>query len=103
MQTIVLTKPKSKRSGKWAALSKRFLKGKACAVCGRKKELVAHHKKPFHLFPELELDESNLIPMCEGDVVNCHLSVGHLFSFMSYNPAVATDAANIVDKVAKRP
>lgn len=91
------------RSPKWAAFAKRFIKGKACAVCGRSEQVVPHHKKPFHLFPELELDESNLIPLCEGRTVNCHLAVGHLFRWQSWNEAVDVDAAYIRQKVAGRP
>ncbi len=99
----VTRKPRTPRSPKWAAISKRFLKGKVCAVCGRKEEIVAHHKRPFHLFPELELDESNLIPLCEGRTVNCHLAVGHLMSFKSHNPDVETDAAYMREKIKNRP
>lgn len=96
-------KPRTPRSPKWPALSKRFLKGKVCAVCGRKVAVVAHHKKPFHLFPELELEESNLIPLCEGRTVNCHLAVGHLFSYRSHNPNVEEDAEVMRAKVKARP
>lgn len=84
----------SKRSGKWPTLRKNFLKGKACAVCDGTKKLEAHHKKPFHLHPQLELEESNLIALCEGNrEINCHLFVGHLGNFKGYNPDVEADAA----------
>lgn len=96
-------KSRAARSPKWAALSKRFLKGKCCSVCGRSENVVAHHKLPFHLHPELELDETNLIPLCEGRTVNCHLAVGHLFNFCSYNPTVDSDAATMREKVRTRP
>ena len=59
--------------------------------------------KPFHLFPELELEESNLIPLCEGRTVNCHLAVGHLFSYRSHNPNVEEDAEVMRAKVKARP
>lgn len=97
------SKPRAPRSPKWRAFSKRFLKGKACAVCGRSECLVAHHIKPFHLFPELELSEENLIVLCEGKVVNCHLAVGHLFRWPSYNVDVRSDAAYMNAKVRNRP
>ena len=84
-------------------MSKRFLKGKACAACGRRANVVAHHKQPFHLHPELELDESNLIPLCEGRTVNCHLAIGHLFSWKSINAEVEADAAYVNNKVRNRP
>ena len=97
-------KPRPRRSPKWAALAKRFLRANSCcAVCGRSENVVAHHICPFHLFPSMELDEANLIPLCEGRTVNCHLAVGHLFLWASYNPAVVLDAAAITQKVKMRP
>ena len=47
------------RSGHWPTLRKQFLEGKVCAVCGGKEKLEAHHIKPFHLDPLLELDPTN--------------------------------------------
>jgi 5-methylcytosine-specific restriction endonuclease McrA len=54
------------RSPKWPKFRKQFLKGKACAACGKTDKLQLHHIHPFHLFPERELDETNVIPLCEG-------------------------------------
>ena len=97
--------PKGKRrSPKWRAVRAKFLKGKHCAVCGGSKKLEAHHKMPFHLDPSLELDPTNLIALCEGArQINCHLFVGHLGSFQSYNPSVHADAVQWRIKVAERP
>lgn len=85
------------RSKKWPAFSKSFLKDKSCAVCDRKTKLNAHHVKPFHLFPELELVESNLIALCiDGPgSTNCHCLVGHCGDWKDYNPTVRSDAAFI--------
>lgn len=45
------------RSGKWPALEKRWLELHGeCAACGSREQLSAHHKRPFHLDPDLELD-----------------------------------------------
>lgn len=96
-------KTRAARSPKWAAFAKRFLKGKCCAACGRSEHVVAHHKQPFHLHPELELDESNLIPLCEGRAINCHLAIGHLYFWPSFNPTVDADAAYIAKRVKERP
>lgn len=75
------------RSSKWATVRDKYLKGKKCACCGRKTNLNAHHIKPFHLFPELELSLSNLIPLCEGGPLNCHFYVGHAgASWSKYHP-----------------
>jgi hypothetical protein len=65
------------RSPKWAALRDSFLKGKRCECCLRKSNLNAHHIRPFHLFPSLELEASNLLVLCEGGPWNCHFLCGH--------------------------
>ncbi len=56
--------------------------------------MVAHHVKPFHLFPNLELDHENLVTLCESKKygVNCHLWFGHLGNFKLYNPDGISDA-----------
>jgi 5-methylcytosine-specific restriction enzyme A len=100
-----LQKPKNnERSDKWPALRDKFLEGKVCIVCGGKKKLNAHHIKPFHLFPQLELVITNLAPICEGNpIVNCHCLFGHLGNFESYNPNVIQDAAIWNAKIKNRP
>lgn len=35
-----------------------------CAICGSVKKLEVHHKKPFKLFPWLELEPDNLVTLC---------------------------------------
>ena len=82
------------RSSKWNKLRDDFLKGKVCIVCGRKDNLIAHHVKPFNLFPELELEISNLLPICERPtVLNCHLIFAHLGDFRNhFNPDIIKDA-----------
>jgi hypothetical protein len=65
------------RSPKWPRVRTEFLRGKRCECCGRTDNLTAHHIKPFHLFPELELDPPNLIALCEGGPWNCHFLCGH--------------------------
>lgn len=82
------------RSPKWDKVRDQFLLGKTCSVCGRVKNLNAHHKKPFHKFPELELDSSNLIALCETGPgsTNCHCLVGHCGDWKAYNPNVDEDA-----------
>ena len=57
------------RSSKWKAVRNNFIKTHGwCAVCGKTENLVVHHKEPFHLFPEKELDPTNLVTLCE----KCH-------------------------------
>ncbi|APB99005.1 HNH endonuclease [Polynucleobacter asymbioticus] len=96
----------AKRSGKWPSVRKHFLAiNPACAVCGGFKKIEVHHKNPFHLHPELELDSSNLITLCEEDTngVNCHLLFGHLGNFKSLNKTVVKDAATWNKKIQTRP
>jgi len=85
----------SKRNKEWPTIRKQFLeKHGSCAVCNGKTNLEVHHKQPFHLAPELELDESNLITLCERKKygINCHLLVGHLGNYKKANPEVVIDA-----------
>jgi len=77
------------RNPKFESASKLYLKGKKCMICGGTLRLMAHHKYPFHLFPELEMDETHWRPLCEGDHrLNCHLLVGHGGNFEGFNPLV---------------
>ena len=97
---------KHPRSSKWPKVRKDFLaKNPACAVCGGKKKLNVHHMRPFHLHPDLELDPANLITLCEDDDngINCHLAIGHLGSFKSFNESVIEDAKVWSDKIKSRP
>lgn len=50
--------------------------------------LNVHHKVPFHIAPELELEESNLITLCMSEDRHCHLLIGHGDSFKAYVPDV---------------
>lgn len=63
-----------------------------CAACGDTKNLQVHHKKPLHLHPELELDPSNFITLCEDNAHNCHYVFGHAGNWHGYVPTVAADA-----------
>jgi 5-methylcytosine-specific restriction endonuclease McrA len=94
----------SERSPHWEETRKLFLQNNPiCKVCGNKKNLQVHHKQPFHLHPELELDPSNLITLCEGRGKNDHLLFGHLRSFKSYNETVEQDADTWRKKIFTRP
>lgn len=74
-----------------------------CAVCNKKSSLLkpneVHHVQMFNLHPELELDPHNLITLCRP----CHLLIGHLGSFKSYNEGVRKDALYLNEKINKRP
>lgn len=80
------------RSPEWDSVRDAHLeKFEECAACGSKKSLQVHHIKPFHLYPELELDPANLVTLCM-DEWDCHLDLGHGGSFKAYNPEVLRDA-----------
>jgi 5-methylcytosine-specific restriction protein A len=86
----------AKRSSKWPTVEKHFRETHpTCAACGSKKRLNIHHCKPFHMFPELELDPNNLITLCM-DTKECHYQIGHLSHWHGYNPNVRQDAAEIL-------
>lgn len=93
-----------KRSSKWPKIRAEVLaEQKECEACGAKKGLEVHHIKPFHLFPHLELDKSNLVVLCEGRGCNCHFTFGHLLSWKSYNPSVIYDSHHYRTAVINRP
>lgn len=81
------------RSPEWPRVAQEHLSHEpACVVCGhRGKGLQVHHIKPFHLYPELELDPKNLITLCEIRGRTHHLLIGHLDDWESYNKRVRED------------
>ena len=84
------------RSPKWPRTQDKHLKKfPTCAACGGTANLNVHHKKPFHLFPELELEPTNLITLCMDGDKDCHIKIGHGGNFKAYNPEVAEDAAKV--------
>lgn len=68
---IVGGKPRSPQWPKVEAEHKR--KENSCRCCGTRNNLQVHHIKPYHKFPELELEDSNLMTVCQ----NCHFVICH--------------------------
>jgi len=85
---------RKRRSSEWPKLRRQHLEVEPfCAVCGSDQKVEPHHIKPFHLHPELELDPSNLITLCESrKSMNCHLVFGHCDNFQRINPDVVRDS-----------
>lgn len=103
-QAVRLLRPTVKRSDKWPAVREAYIKDHpTCENCGGSEKLIVHHKLPVHLFPERELDLTNLKTLCESKTINCHLWHGHLGSFFSYAKDVDQDSAAFLEKVKTRP
>lgn len=77
-----------RRSSRWRKVREKHLKNNPrCELCEGTKKLRVHHIKPFHTHPELELEPTNLITLCEclSYGINCHLLVGHLGNYRNIN------------------
>ena len=94
---------RKKRSPQWPRVEKVVLiQRPACEACGGIVRRQVHHKKPFHLYPELELDTNNLIVLCMGPK-ECHIRIGHGDDFKAFNPNVVRDAVTVLDRDELRP
>ena len=92
---------KNKRSPQWHKVREEFLTNNLeCAVCGTNKNLNVHHKKPFHLYPQFELDPNNLITLCMDPLHQCHIKLGHGGDFKKYNPNVDEDVKSVHANIA---
>ena len=77
------------RSDKWPAARRYHLMSDSwCRKCGSKKDLQVHHIIPFEINPKLELNQNNLLTLCETIGVQCHLKHGHLGYWHQYNPDI---------------
>jgi hypothetical protein len=95
----------SERSSHWPAVRDAYKAAhpacEACGASGPKADLDVHHILPVSLWPENELDPTNLITLCNKH--HCHLMIGHLGDYDAYNPLVREDAAAMLAKVKARP
>lgn len=81
-----------KRSSSWAKIRAQHLEDEPfCQWCGSTKDLQVHHVIPFDDNPALELDQTNLITLCEKVGVGCHLLIGHHGNFKYHHPTVRED------------
>jgi 5-methylcytosine-specific restriction protein A len=88
------------RSPKWRQVRKAYLADHPrCECCNAERKIEVHHIRPFHIFPNLELRKFNLISLCDD---RCHLVVGHLGSYKSFNHTVRADSRYILKKVFNR-
>lgn len=92
-----------KRSSQWGKLQKHIVTvNPLCEGCGATDHLQVHHKKPFHLHPELELDPSNLVVLCMKPGQECHLYLGHGDSWKAYNPNLEMNLHDLQNDSSKR-
>lgn len=83
------------RSPQWRKLRQRWLASHpTCAACGRRDNLNVHHIVPVHIDPSRELDDTNLLTLCEHGTLNCHLWVGHLGEWVDINRQVLATVAD---------
>ncbi len=100
------------RSSQWPKVRAAYLaEHPRCEACGGREGLQVHHVLPFKAAGDAdedgdgvtnELDPDNLITLCTGDTMNCHLWLGHAGNFKTYNPCVREDAARFRDMIACR-
>ena len=91
------------RSPEWHRVEKEHLQRQpACVACGSTKNVQVHHVKPFHLHPQLELDPTNLITLCEAEGREHHLLLGHLDAWESFNEHIHADVKHFYRMSAKQ-
>ena len=92
--------PLCTRSWMWPALRDAWLTTHpTCAACGSRSDLTAHHLTPVHVDSSLELTPINLLTLCP----RCHLFVGHLCQWSSWNWDARFDADSWLNKIKERP
>lgn len=85
----------AKRNPKWHTLRNKHIEDNpSCICCGKIDQQEVHHISPVSIAPELELEPSNLVTMCE----RCHLVIGHLNDWKKYNPSVVQDSALLLSR-----
>lgn len=88
------------RSSQWPTVRAEKLEATPkCEACerGDRTSNQVHHIKPYHLFPELELERSNLLTMCPA----CHFVIGHLGDWRLYDPDVYASSIIHRERVRK--
>lgn len=94
-------KPARARDSRWPAVAKAHLEqNPRCEVCDVDHDVDVHHRKPVHLYPELELDPDNLITLCR--INGCHFLFGHGRDWKAYNDRVDLDVQHARAMIARR-
>jgi len=83
------------RNPKWEYIRNQYvMRNPTCKACNTIFNIEVHHIKPFHLYPELELDTTNFISLCR----NHHFKVGHFSNWLTFNPNVIAQAKEMLIK-----
>lgn len=84
------------RSPEWRALEQAHLRAQPrCAACGGTSHLQVHHVRPYHVWPELELEPRNLLTLCLAEGCSAHLTLGHGGRWTAWNPKVRADVNEV--------
>ena len=87
------------RSSVWPKFRAEHIKD-YCELCLKKDiPLELHHILPFNLYPELELDHTNVVTGCRS----CHLKFYHLGSFRSFNEFIKEHIKLFANLIKNRP
>lgn len=78
------------RSHEWRYFRNMNIKDK-CEICGSKFFLELHHVFPFHIRPDLELDENNVVTVCRRH----HYEFCHFLNWKKFN----IDIKNHIEKI----
>lgn len=83
------TRSEPARSPHWSTTRAAHLNHEpACQWCSGVTSVEVHHIKPFHIHPELELADANLITMCEAIGRQCHLRMAHRGNWKDFDPNI---------------
>lgn len=89
------------RSPKWSTIRNQHLKQQPnCMLCGSPHKPEVHHIIPVHVDPTRELDQDNLVTLCDK---YCHFIFGHLMNWKSWNPDIIKDIKIFNHKIIQRP
>lgn len=89
-------RPRVKRSSQWPTVRAAHLKREpACAACGTTKHLAVHHLYPAHAPGGYlrELDQFNLLTVCETPSHNCHFIHCHGLHWAAWLDAALTNCS----------
>ena len=79
---------KHKRHKWWNKLKQKYLQeNPKCEWCGQDADTV-HHIIPVHVNRDLEMEESNLMSLCDNRTRKCHFIVAHYCHWVKYNDKI---------------